>query len=151
MSEILQILFQAAGLAINTIRIFYLIVLSILGPLVFGLSVFEGFQQTLNTWIARYVNVYMWLPVANIFGAIIAKIQENMLKIDIEQVGNEGKTFFSSADTAYLIFLVIAIIGYMTVPSVANYIIQAGGRDTLLHKTSNMVSNTTGMVTKYIR
>ncbi|GAB3659857.1 conjugative transposon protein TraJ [Echinicola sediminis] len=137
MSEVLEILYQAAALCINTIRIFYLIVLSILGPIVFGLSVFDGFHHTLTSWIARYINVYLWLPVANIFGAIIGTVQENMIKIDIEQVENAGKTFFSSTDTAYLIFLVIAIIGYFTVPSVANYIVYAAGRDTLLHKTSS--------------
>ena len=139
MSEVLQVLFMAAALAINTIRTFYLIVLSILGPLVFGLSVFDGFQQTLKNWISKYINVFMWLPVANIFGAIIAKIQENMLRIDLSQIGNEGKTFFSQADTAYLIFLVISIIGYFTVPSVANYIINPGGSDSLLHKSTAMV------------
>ncbi|MCH7406848.1 conjugative transposon protein TraJ [Belliella aquatica] len=151
MSEILQVLFMAASLAINTIRTFYLIVLAILGPLVFGLAVFDGFQQTLNNWIARYINVFMWLPVANIFGAIIAKIQENMLRIDLAQLGNEGKTFFSQADTAYLIFMVIAIIGYFTVPSVANYIISPGGRDSLLHKATGMAMAAPIVATKLIK
>ncbi|GGF24242.1 conjugative transposon protein TraJ [Echinicola rosea] len=141
MSEVLEVLYQAAALCINTIRVFYLIVLSILGPIVMGISVFDGFAHSLRSWIARYINVYMWLPVANIFGAIIGKIQENMILIDIGQVENAGKTFFSSTDTAYLIFLVIAIIGYFTVPSVANYIVHAAGRDTLLHKTSSMVTS----------
>ncbi|HRE65812.1 MAG TPA: conjugative transposon protein TraJ [Cyclobacteriaceae bacterium] len=53
MSEILQILFEAAALCINTIRTFYLIVLAILGPLVFGFAVFDGFQNTLQMWLAR--------------------------------------------------------------------------------------------------
>jgi conjugative transposon TraJ protein len=48
MSEVLQVLYQAAGLCINSIRTFYLIVLAILGPLVFGLSVFDPFRHTLN-------------------------------------------------------------------------------------------------------
>lgn len=138
MSEILHILYEAAALCINTIRTFYLIVLAILGPIVFGLSVFDGLQFTLMTWIARYISVFMWLPVANIFGSIIGKIQENMLKIDIQQVIKYGDTFFSATDTAYLIFLVIGIVGYFTVPSVANYIVQAGGGSALLHKTSNV-------------
>lgn len=141
MSGVLEILYQAAALCIDTIRIFYLIVLSILGPIVFGISVFDGFRHTLTSWIGRYINVYLWLPVANIFGAIIGKIQEKMIEIDISQVENAGKTFFSATDTAYLIFLVIAIIGYFTVPSVANYIVYAAGRDTLLHKTSRMVAS----------
>lgn len=138
MSEILQILFEAAALCINTIRTFYLIILAILGPLVFGFAVFDGMQQTLTVWIARYINVFLWLPVANIFGAIIGKIQENMLRIDIQQVIQYGDTFFSSTDTAYLIFLIIGIIGYFTVPSVANYIVHAGGGYALIHKSTNL-------------
>lgn len=141
MSEILQVCYEAAALCINTIRTFYLIVLAILGPIVLGLSVFDGFQHTLTTWLAKYINVFLWLPVANIFGAIIGKVQENMLKLDISQVQTAGDTFFSSTDTAYLIFLIIGIIGYFTVPSVANYIVNAGGGNGLLQKVNTMVSH----------
>ncbi|GAA4339642.1 conjugative transposon protein TraJ [Flaviaesturariibacter amylovorans] len=143
MSEVLHVLYLAAGLCINTIRTFYLIVLAILGPLVFGLAVFDGFGHTLTVWIARYINVFLWLPVANIFGSIIGKIQEKMIALDIQQIGQSGDTFFSSADTAYLIFLIIGIIGYFTVPSVANYIVHAGGGNALLQKVTNVFSSST--------
>jgi conjugative transposon TraJ protein len=123
---LVQVLFEAAGLCINTIRTFYLIILAILGPLVLGLSVFDGFQHTLASWFARYVHVYMWLPVANIFGAIIGTILDNMMTQDTD--------FYSS--TTYIIFMIIAIVGYLTVPSVAGYIIQPGGKDSLLQKVS---------------
>jgi conjugative transposon TraJ protein len=139
MSEVLQVLFAAAALCINTIRTFYLIVLAILGPLVFGFAVFDGFQHTLTVWIARYVNIFMWLPVANIFGSILGQIQQNMLKIDISQIGQAGDTFFSAADTAYLIFLCIGIVGYFTVPNVANYIVHAGGGNAMLQKVNSLV------------
>jgi conjugative transposon TraJ protein len=147
MSEILQILFEAAALCINTIRTFYLIVLAILGPLVFGFAVFDGFQNTLHMWLARYINVFLWLPVANIFGSIIGKIQENMLRVDIQQVLRYGDTFFSATDTAYLIFLVIGIVGYFTVPSVAGYIVHAGGGNALLYKASNVFTSGSRMAT----
>ncbi len=140
MSEILQVVFEAAALCINTIRTFYLIVLAILGPLILGLSVFDCFQFTLNTWLAKYVNVFLWLPVANIFGAIIGKVQENMLKLDIQQVNQAGDTFFSSTDTAYLIFLLIGTVGYFTVPAVAGYIINPGGGNGLLNKVTALSS-----------
>ena len=143
MSEVLQVLYQAAALCINTIRTFYLIVLAILGPVVFGIAVFDGFQHTLSVWLAKYINVFLWLPVGNIFGAIIGKVQENMLRLDISQVQNSGDTFFSSTDTAYLVFLIIGIIGYFTVPSVAGYIVHAGGSNGLLQKVNAMVSQST--------
>lgn len=143
MSEVLKVLFEAAALCINTVRTFYLIVLAILGPLVFGIAVFDGFQHTLTVWIARYLNIFLWLPVANIFGGIMGKIQENMLKEDLQQIASNGDTFFSTTDTAYLIFMIIGIIGYFTVPSVANYIIHAGGGNTLLYKVTSMTSTAT--------
>lgn len=142
MSEVLQVLFQAAALCINTLRTFQLIILAILGPLVFGIAVFDGFQHTLTVWMARYINVFLWLPVANIFGAVIGKIQEKMLQLDIQQVQDYGDTFFSSTDVAYLIFMIIGIVGYFTVPSVANYIVHAGGGNTLLYKVSTLFSTT---------
>ncbi|TXE13420.1 conjugative transposon protein TraJ [Algoriphagus aquimarinus] len=159
LAEILQLLFEAAALCINTLRTFQLIVLSILGPLVFGLSVYDGFHHTLTVWLARYINIYLWLPVANIFGAIISTIQEKMLVLDIGQIESTGDTFFSATDTGYLIFLVIGIIGYFSVPSVANYIVHAASGGALPHKASrfftqgaistvSMAGTAAGMATK---
>lgn len=146
MSEVLRVLFEAAALCIDTLRTFQLVVLSILGPLVFGIAVFDGFQHTLTVWLARYINIYLWLPVANIFGSIIGKIQELMLKLDISQVQNSGDTFFSRTDMAYLIFMIIGIIGYFTVPSVANYIVHAGGGGALGQKVTSLFGSSTSSV-----
>lgn len=137
-SIVLEIIYYAASLCIDTIRTFHLVVLAIIGPLVFALAVFDGFQHTLTVWLARYINIYMWLPVANLFGSMIGKIQENMIKIDLGQIQQNGDTVFTSTDIAYMIFLVIGTIGYFTVPSVANYIVHASGGSALLSKTSQM-------------
>jgi hypothetical protein len=87
--------------------------------------------------------------VANIFGSVIGKVQEKMLKMDISQVQDHGDTFFSSTDMAYLVFMIIGIVGYFTVPSVANYIVHAGGGNafgqkvtSLFHNSSKSVMNT---------
>ena len=37
---------------------------------------------------------------------------------------------------AYMIFLIIGITGYFTVPSIANYIVHAGGSNSLLHRVT---------------
>ena len=147
LSEILKVFYEAAALCINTIRTFNLIVMAILGPLAFGIAVFDGFQHTLTSWIARYLNFFLWLPVANIFGAIMGKIQENMLKLDISQIQDQGDTFFSATDVAYLIFMIIGICGYFTIPSVANYIIHAGGGNGFVHRVTQGFNSTTNAVT----
>jgi len=144
MSEILQVLFQAAAMCINTLRTFQLIVLAIVGPLVFGIAVFDGLQHTLTAWIARYINIFLWLPVCNIFGAIIGKIQELMLQFDLSQIHDNGMTSLSTSDAAYLIFMIIGIVGYFTVPSVANSIVNAGGVGAMLQKVTNITSLSMG-------
>lgn len=127
LSEILQLLFESAALCINTVRTFYLIILAVFGPLAFGLCVFDGFGHIIRDWLARYINVFLWLPVANIFGTLISQIQQEMIKLDIAQVNATGQTSFGPTDAAYLVFLILSIAGYFTVPSITNYIISGGG------------------------
>ena len=124
--DILELLFQAAALLIDTLRTFFLIVLSILGPIAFAISVWDGFQSTLTQWITRYVSVYLWLPVADLFSSVLAKIQILMLQKDIEAL--QDPTYIpDSSSGVYIVFMIIGIIGYFTVPTVAGWIIQAGG------------------------
>src|SRR5258706_12517019 len=40
----------------------------------------------------------------------------------------------------------ISIVGYFTVPSVANYIVHAGGGNTLLYKVTSLTSNSSRSV-----
>lgn len=124
--EILEILFNASALVIDTIRTFYLVVLSILGPIAFGLSVYDGFKSTLTQWISRYISIYLWLPVSDLFSSILSRIQVLMLKQDIEAL-SDPSFIPDGSNTIYIIFMILGIIGYFTVPSVANWIIQAGG------------------------
>ena len=124
--ELLEILFQAAALVIDTIRTFFLIVLSILGPIAFAISVWDGFQSTLSQWLTRYVSVYLWLPVADLFSSMLAKIQSLIIERDIEMLADP--TFIpDTSNTVYVIFMIIGIVGYFTIPTVTGWIIQAGG------------------------
>jgi len=125
--EILELLFQAAALVIDTVRTFFLVVLAILGPIAFALSVWDGFQNTLTQWICRYVQIYLWLPVADLFSTVLAKIQVLMLQNDISELQNNPNFSLEASNGVYIVFLIIGIIGYFTIPTVAGWIIQAGG------------------------
>ena len=125
--EILELMFQAAALVIDTIRTFFLVVLAILGPIAFAISVWDGFQSTLTQWICRYKQVYLWLAVSDMFSTILAKIQVLMLQSDIERMQADPNFSLDSSDGVYIVFMIIGIIGYFTIPTVAGWIIQAGG------------------------
>ena len=124
--DFFELLFNAAALTIDTLRTFFLVVLSILGPLAFALSVYDGFQSTLTSWLSRYISVYLWLPVADLFLAVLSKIQALMLKVDIEML-KDPSYVPDGSNGVYIIFLIIGIIGYFSIPTVAGWVIQAGG------------------------
>ena len=124
--ELLELMFQAAALIIDTLRTFFLIVLSILGPLAFAISVYDGFQSTLTQWITRYISIYLWLHVADLFSSVLARIQTLMLQRDIEEL-SDPNFIPDGSNSVYIIFMIIGIVGYFTIPTVAGWIVSAGG------------------------
>ena len=142
-AAVLETLYYAASICIDCLRTFHLVILAILGPLVFALSIYDGFQHTLAIWIARYINTYLWLPIANIFGALIAKVQAGMLRSDIQSLQQDHASFFSQTDAAYLIFLIIGIVGYFSIPSIANYVVHASSGSAIMTKVNNTLASYT--------
>jgi Bacteroides conjugative transposon TraJ protein len=124
--DFFELLFNAAALTIDTLRTFFLVVLAILGPIAFAFSIYDGFQATLSQWLTRYISIYLWLPVSDIFSAVLSKIQELMLQQDIALL-QDPNYIPDGSNGVYIIFLIIGIIGYFTIPTVAGWIIQSGG------------------------
>ena len=124
--ELLELMFNAAALVIDTLRTFFLIVLSILGPISFAIACWDGFHASLTQWFVRYISIYLWLPVSDLFSSVLARIQVLMLQKDIEQL-SDPNFIPDGSNAVYITFLIIGIIGYFTIPTVANWIIQAGG------------------------
>lgn len=124
--DFFELLFNASALVIDTIRTFFLVVLAILGPIAFAFSIYDGFQATLSQWLTRYISIYLWLPVADIFSAVLSKIQELMLQQDIALL-QDPNYIPDGSNGVYIVFLIIGIIGYFTIPTVAGWIIQSGG------------------------
>src|SRR5574344_1451378 len=143
--EILELMFQAAALVIDTIRTFFLVVLAILGPIAFAISVWDGFQSSLTQWICRYISVYFWLPVSDLFSSILAKIQVLMLQNDISELQNNPNFSIDASNGVYIIFMIIGIIGYFTIPTVSNWIIQAGGMGNYSRNVSSAMTKGGGM------
>ncbi|MDX4973869.1 conjugative transposon protein TraJ [Myroides odoratimimus] len=144
--ELLEMLFQAAALVIDTIRTFFLVVLSILGPLAFAISIWSGFESTLVQWLTRYISVYLWLPVADLFSAMLAKIQTLIIERDMQMLADPS--FIPDAsNTVYVIFMIIGIVGYFTVPTVTGWVIQAGGAGNFMRNMNKTVSTAGNMAT----
>lgn len=101
--SLLELLFAAASLLIDTVRTFFLVVLSVLGPIAFAISVWDGFQSTLSQWFTRYISVYMWLPVSDLFSSLLAKLQVLMLQNDIKELQGDPNYSLDNSNSVYII------------------------------------------------
>ena len=113
--EVLELLFAAAALLIDTLRTFFL-------------------------------QIYLWLPVADLFSTVLAKIQVLMLQNDISELQNNPNFSLEASNGVYIVFLIIGIIGYFTIPTVAGWIIQAGGSGSYGRAVTQLAGKGAGVV-----
>jgi conjugative transposon TraJ protein len=131
-------LFLAARLVILTTRAFFLIVLTVIGPLSFALAIFTGFQDSHLMWIARYVQISLWFPLANILGTIVGYLQGKVITLQYLELTNNVPEEAQSGDLIYMVFMIIATIAYFTIPTIASYVITSSGVGSALQRMTTM-------------
>lgn len=139
--SILELGALAAKLAISLISTFLLVLLSIAGPLAFGIAIIPGFGGGIMKWLGYFITISLWVPVANIYASVLAHVQVTMLVKNIEQLQNGGTA--ESSDIAYLCMLVLAIVGYIMVPKAAEMLV--AGSDIGHAATRFLSTNTVGV------
>lgn len=125
--QLLESLFEVLVYLIGFLRMVFCVLLVIFGPLVFALSIFDGFQDNYLQWIARFINVNLYLPIALLILAIVQEILIYVLELEIIKISAmmiyQPKMFYVSS----LIVPVCGIVGMAMVPKIATWIIQASG------------------------
>jgi conjugative transposon TraJ protein len=124
-ANILNTLFFAVSLIISVLRAFFLVILVTVGPLSIGFSVFPAFANSFNGWLARYIQIWLWAPIASVLGTLLARIQVLMEKADID-AANSG-IYIDATDLGHLTFLIIGIVCYLYVPTIASWVIESTG------------------------
>lgn len=133
-------LFLAARLVVITTRAFFLIVLTIIGPLAFALAIFTGFQDSHLMWIARYAQISLWLPLANILGTIVSYLQGKVITLQYLELANNVPDEAQSGDMIYIVFMIIATLSYLTIPTIGSYIISSSGVGSALQRMTSLSS-----------
>lgn len=131
-------LFLAMRLVILTVRAFFLIVLTIIGPLAFAIAIFTGFQDSHLLWMARYIQVSLWFPLANILGTIVGYLQGKVLALQYLELTNNVPPEGQSGTLIYIVFMIIATLSYLTIPTMASYIISSSGVGSAMQRISSM-------------
>ena len=114
--QVLESLFEVLVYLIAFLRTVFCVLLVIFGPLVFALSIFDGFQDNYLQWIARFINVNLYLPIALIVLSLVQEVLIFVLDAEIAQIKSmplyQPSLFFVSN----LVVPVCGIIGIIMVP-----------------------------------
>jgi conjugative transposon TraJ protein len=120
--EVLSMARDVIYFAINCLRLFFLIILGMIGPIAFTLSLFPSFESSLSNWFAKYISIYLWAPICNIVSIILSQIELLMTE----------SLIFSSPDSNWsisvvlIIFYVIGFGCYLSIPTIATWAVQGG-------------------------
>jgi conjugative transposon TraJ protein len=125
--QFFESLFEVLVYVVAFLRTIFCVLLVIFGPLVFALSIFDGFQDNYLNWIARFIHVNLYLPIALLILSIVQEILIYVLDFEIAQITAlpvyQPQLFYVSN----LVVPVCGIVGMIMVPKIASWIVQASG------------------------
>ena len=145
--QLLESLFEVIVYLIAFLRTVFCVLLIIFGPLIFAISIFDGFQDNYLQWIARFVNVNLYLPIALLVLSLVQEVLIYVLDAEIAQVKS---SLFYQPSMYYVSNMVVpicGIAGLLMVPKIASWITSASGTGSgagRLVKTAALMAITKG-------
>ncbi len=128
--QVTEVVFEVVVYLIAFLRTIFCVLLVIFGPLVFAISIFDGFQESYLQWIARFVNVNLYLPIAMIILSLTQHLLIYVLDFEINLINSMGMYQSSLFFVSGLIVPVCGICGLVMVPKIATWIVNASGTNT---------------------
>lgn len=100
----------------------YLTIAGMIGPLVFALAILSDFSSGIKSWIARYIQIAMWVPV----GYIVMYINLQVGNVFMRNVTTAGGTDLST-EWFMIALQVVALVSVASVPKIAGWVIESTG------------------------
>ena len=99
----------------------YLMVNSLLGPFVMALAILPGFETGLKNWIARYIQIAMWIPIG--YFVMYINLQIGNAFCNLAAAGQTGLAM----DWFMIALQIVALVSVASVPKMAAWVIESTG------------------------
>ena len=107
-------------LAISSI---YLIVLGFIGPFVFAFSLIPGFRDNISTWIARYIQISFWVPMAAIVDYVNFHVKDALI-VEFWMAGFGARMAFP----VHMILIdAVLLITLLAIPTLSSWVVVSAG------------------------
>lgn len=117
----------------RSLSIFYITILSLFGPLVFAISIFDGFQSSLTAWFSKYINFSLWGTICSILDIFLSTVVQSITQNTIDAIyiaRTQGIAEASATSDSTMIAVITYLLGivcFFSVPTISGWIVSAGG------------------------
>lgn len=98
----------------------YLTILGILGPVIFAMAILPGFEGGIKSWISRYIQIALWIPIGYLVMAINLKLGASIC---------EASASSASLGAEWLLVAnqIVTIVSIAAVPKICGWVIESTG------------------------
>ena len=101
----------------------FLMILGLIGPFVFAISLIPGFEGNISAWIGRYIQISFWCPIAALIDYVNYKLTGAMC-VALFNAPTVAKNVY----TTHLILLeIVVLICLVSVPQLAAWVVASAG------------------------
>lgn len=99
----------------------YLMMNSLLGPFIMALAILPGYETGLKNWIARYIQIAMWIPIG--YFVMYINLQVGKAFCTLAAAGQTGLAM----DWFMIALQIVALVSIASVPKMAAWVIESTG------------------------
>ena len=150
MVHLVEILSYVAQMFVSFLSVIYMIILSITGPLTFVLAIVPMFMSSIGSWLARYIQIMLWIPISHLIVIIMNYFHIIILKNAIDST--DAITWPTTIMTCLSMVMIIALF---KIPTLCEWIVESTGGmsfNNAVNKAGAKTAGATmGMITKVIK
>lgn len=142
---LVELLGAIAEAYITFLAFFYLMLLTLLGPISFAFGILPAFSSTISQWFARYVHISLYIPLAKIIVFLITNTQELILQDRLNAPELVNPEFVLAC------LSVVGVIVMFKIPAIAEWIVASGGAGSLNNSINKAAASLGGQIMKIIK
>lgn len=99
----------------------YLTILSVIGPFIFALAILPGFEGGIKSWISRYIQIALWIPVGYLIMALNMSLGTSFSQSAVAVGATMADEWLMIANE------IVVIVSIASVPKICQWFIESTG------------------------
>ena len=133
LSWVITLLAKIVQYILMAVSSVFLIILGLVGPFSFALALMPGFTGNIRTWLARYIQISFWIPLASMVDFVNFKMRDMMISF----FWTSTDVWKFAAPTHLIILDIVTIICLLAVPSMSSWVISGSGGGGVMRSAIN--------------